>query len=193
MSVMRRFVDDWLGTIFSPQETFAALSARPAPRRAGLAMGALGLLWMILFLWLGEDGRTPTFTRWLPFAAGDYYRVAAWYVLPLFIALWLIFAQIAHLLCGRAPFTTTLSVIGYAYAVPVTMLFVIPDIVVYAANGHTGMGQAIRITGPLAGTWTLVLASMALRVVHRVTRWQAIRAAVIAFVVQALPAAILLR
>ncbi|MGK0358482.1 MAG: hypothetical protein ACI9U2_000771 [Bradymonadia bacterium] len=193
MSNARRFVDDWLGTIFSPQETFAALSARPAPRRGALAMCVLGGLWAILFFWLGSDGRTPTFTRWLPVAAADYYTTAALYVLPLFLALWLIFAQLAQLLCGRSPFTTTLSVLGFAYAVPVTMLFVIPDMVVYAANGQIGLAQAIRVTAPLTLIWTLVLSTIALRVVHRVTRWQAIRSAVIAFVLQALPAAILLR
>lgn len=193
MSLTRRFVDDWLGTIFSPQETFAALSARPAPRRGALAMCVLGGLWAMLFAWLGSDGRTPTFTRWLPIAPTQYYSTAALYVLPLFLALWLIFAQLAQLLCGRSPFTTTLSVLGFAYAVPVTMLFVIPDMVVYAANGQIGLTQAIRVTAPMTLIWTLVLSSMALRVVHRVTRWQAIRSAIIAFIVQALPAAILLR
>lgn len=193
MSLMRRFADDWLGTIFSPQETFAALSARPAPRRGALAMLVLGGLWMILFFWLGADGRAPTFTRWLPIAPDRYYATAAWYVMPLFIVLWLIFAQVAHLLCGRSPFPTTLSVLGFAYAVPVTMAFVIPDLVVYGANGHIGMAQALRVTAPIAALWSLILSAMALRVVHRVTRGQAIRGALIAFVVQALPAAILLR
>lgn len=189
-----RLREDWLGTIFAPRETFAALSARPAPRRAGVAVLLLGVLWALLFSWLASDGRAPSFTRWLPFPPSSFYRAASIYAVPLLLGLWLGGGQIVHVLCGqKSPVGASLGVLGFTLAVPATVTFVIPDLVVYGFNGQVGLGQAVRVTGTITLLWSFGLTALALRTLHRLSRWHAVRNTLILFTILALPAAIFLR
>lgn len=194
MNALRAFREDWLGMIFAPRETFAALSARPAPRRAGFALLLLGASWAGLLAWLAADGRMPSFTRWLPAPPESYYRVASFYVAPLLLGLWLIGGQLMHILCGqRAPLAASLSVVGFALAVPFSVASVIPDLTVYGFNGHAALGEAVRITGPVTLLWAFGLTALGLRILHRLTRPQALRNTLILFLFLAAPAGILLR
>ena len=194
MTTLRAFREDWLGMIFAPRETFAALSARPAPRRAALAIVLLGLAWAGLYTWLAVDGRAPTFTRWLPTQADRYYGVARLYVAPLLVVLWLFGGQLAHVLCGqRAPLGASLSVLGFALAVPFSVALLIPDLTVYGFNGQIGMTEAIRVTGPIALLWALGLTALGLRTLHRLSRGRALRNTLMVFILMGGPAAVLLR
>ncbi|MEZ4472895.1 MAG: YIP1 family protein [bacterium] len=189
-----RLREDWLGTIFAPRETFAALSARPAPRRAGAAVFILGVLWALLFAWLASDDRAPTFQRWLPFPPSSFYRAASFYALPLLLLLWLGGGQVVHVLCGqRSPIGASLGVLGFTLAVPATVTFVIPDLVVYGFNGQLGLTEAVRVTGPLTLLWSFGLTALALRTLHRLSRLRAVGNTLILFVILSIPASLFLR
>ncbi|MCA9541313.1 MAG: YIP1 family protein [Myxococcales bacterium] len=194
---MSTLAGDALAVLFRPGEAFARLSATPRPRLAlatGLILGALLALFAAL---LAQAGQAPTMTRGLPVPAERYYATATWYLTPLGVALTALTAATAHamarLLGGKGTWPATFTTVGLGYAVPLIACFVLPDIVVWLAAGHAFLGRAMRVYAPVAVALVIVRCVRALRVTHGLGRPKAIAAALVAGLVQAVPAAWLIR
>lgn len=164
---------------------------------AVVAIAALGAAHASLLALLAAGGHQPGFAKGLPVAAEDYYGVAAFYVIPLYFALWWLAAVVSHgaasAFGGRGASSGTLRALGPAYALPTLALFIVPDLVVYLAAGHGALVAAMRWYAPLAPIAVLLFATRALRREHGLRRWPAFAAALAGFVAQALPAVWLLR
>ncbi len=180
-----------------PRAAFSRLAAHPRPS-VGLGAGALlGLSWALLAAGLAAGGHMPSMTRGLPVEADRYYATAAVYLAPLWIALTALTAGAAHgaarLLGGRGGLRAALGAVGAAYALPLWAAVVIPDGLVYGLAGFDVMGLAMRVQGPVAVVWVTTLTTLALRATHGLGTGRALVAALCAALVQAAPAALLVR
>lgn len=183
-----------LGLARHPRRTLRALAAAPpAGPTALLPVLLLGGLYALLLGLLAAGGHQPSVARGLPVAAERYYAVAAIYVAPLFVGLWLLFAALADRLAGGGRAAATRAVLAYTYALPFAALFVVPDLVVYGLAGHAGLGRWLPLYAPLAPLAVVLLTAEALRALHGVGRGRALAASVGAFVLQAVPMALLIR
>jgi hypothetical protein len=85
---------------------------------------------LILYLHGGQPS-----ALWLAMPSEMFYLWEAVYLTPLMMMLWILFSAVAHLVSGhqggRGCFETTLAVLGFAEAVPFTILFPVPDILVF--------------------------------------------------------------
>lgn len=172
-----------------PTKAFTALKAHPQPIFGLTCAAALGLTWSVFAAALAIGGHHPTMTRGLPVEADVYYATAALYLTPLWIALASITARVAFVvgrrLGGTAEWLTAFGAFGPAYTLPLLVLFVVPDIIAYAAIGHGALGRVTPIFGSIA--LILVTARMihAIRLVHGLSWGRATTAALAAAVVQA--------
>lgn len=183
--------------LIRPRATFDRLAAHPAPA-LGLAAGALlGVSWALLAAWLAAGAHAPSMTRGLPVDADRYYATAALYLAPLWIGLTALTAAAAHgaarLLGGRGTLTATLGAVGAAYALPLWLAIVVPDALIYGLAGFDALAIAVRVQGPIAVVWVTVLTTLAVRATHQIGTGRALAAALCAAVVQAAPAALLVR
>lgn len=183
--------------LLRPTAAWAALAARPRPR---LALGAgllLGLTWAGLLAGLAAEGREPSMQRMLPVSADRYYAAAAIYVAPLCVLLTIWTAAVAHgmgrVLGGSGRWPTSLSAVGLAYALPLWLLFVVPDTAAWLIAGFEALPRVMRFTGPLAVGCVLVRCVQAMRAVHALSAPRAIAAALVAAIAQGIPAALLIR
>ncbi len=149
----------------------------------------LGFCWAGLYASLAVGSEVPSFTRGLPIAAEHYYTAAAAYVVPLVCLLAWLYAWIAASVAGVSEAREDLLV---AYARPTLLLFIVPDLLTYAAFGHAAMGGVVRVTAPLTG---IVVAVVSIGVLKRAgaVSPKAEGAVVLALVLQAIPTGMLLR
>ncbi|MEZ4465573.1 MAG: hypothetical protein R3F43_14130 [bacterium] len=100
-------------------------------------------------------------------------------------------ARWRYVLCGqRSPIGALLGVLGFTPAVPATVTFVIPDLVVYGFNGQLKPTEAGR--PPLTPLWSFGLTALALRTLHRSPRLR-VGNTLILFVILSIPASLFLR
>jgi hypothetical protein len=155
-----------------------------------------GLAWAALSAMLYADGHVPRVTS-VPIRRTDYYLWQALFVVPLLICLWLVLGLTSHgvsrLLGGPNRLRSALSVLAFTYAVPVLVLFVLPDALIYALFGFETLGRAMRFYAPLAPLATLALTALGIHIVYDLGLWRASAAALVGLVMQALPGALLLR
>jgi len=157
----------------------------------------LGVVWAGFAAWLAADGHQPTMARGLPVPADRYYATAAMYLAPLWLALTLLTAAVAHgaarMLGGSGRWRSTLSAVGPAYTLPLLVVYLIPDIVVYATVGHGGLAVVLRFGLPLAVAGVTVRTTQAVSAAHGLGIRRALVAALVAGLVQAAPFGLLIR
>lgn len=180
----------------SPRATLARV-ARSGAARDGLGpVLALGALYAAFSLLLHLGGHAPSVTL-VPIPRERYYLWQAGFVAPLFVALWLVYGVVAHGLArlagGQGTAGATLGVIGIGYAVPVALLFVVPDLAVYLVAGHGALAKGMRVYAPLAGLGCLSLCAAGLRAAHGLGPMRAALISVAGFVVQGALGGIVLR
>lgn len=164
------FADRLLGTITRPLDTLQGLADGAEVGRAALVVVLVGLAWAGFSAALDAAGHEPSFTG-NPLPARGYYGVQAWFVLPVLVVAWLVLGGVAHLLSrlladeGTPPgdLPSLLAPLGFAWAVPILVLFLVPDILVYALGGFVELGFLVRLTAPLTALWVVVLAAAAVR------------------------------
>jgi hypothetical protein len=187
---------DLIGTLLHPERTFTQLAAIGSVRHALAALLLCGGTWALLTALLFSGGHAPSVTL-VPIPRSDYYFWQTLFVVPLLLGLWLVLTAVSHgvsqLAGGRGAFTTSLSVLAFAYSVPLLVLFVVPDLVVYSLFGFASLARAMRIYAPLAPLATLALTALALRVVYGLGLLRALAAALVGLTVQALLGGLLLR
>ncbi len=132
-------------------------------------------------------------TRGLPVAADRYYLVAAFYIIPLVIGLWQVYGRVAHAVSG-APGTAddTLAALARPWAVPLTVAFVVPDLVVLIGWGHAALAPAMIYYAPVAVLSVVVWSVIALRA-RQVGTGRAVAAVLAAAIVHGIPASVFLR
>jgi hypothetical protein len=182
--------------IFRPGRTFAALAADPKRFRKGLrAVLVVGLLYAGAAALLGTGGALVTAPALAPIDEGNYYFYQMIFVLPLLLVLWLLSSGLAQglsaALGGRAGFKTTAAGLGYAFALPALMIWVLPT--AFGALLHAGMPQAefmdllarpgwLQAAGwayhGLAAAWLAYLSAASLRAGHGFSRPKAVAAAI---------------
>lgn len=157
---------------------------------------AAGGAWSLLCLVLAAGGHAPSATL-IPIPREHYYLAQAAFVMPVLLLCWRVSGAVAHRVAGwlggTGSETETLRRLAPAVAVPVLLLLVVPDLVVYVAFGFEALARAVRVTAPLSTLVTLVLATLAVRSAHAVSSARALGAALAGLVVQALVGGALLR
>jgi hypothetical protein len=192
----RDFLQTCGALLLRPETTLRALAAQASVRAGAAAMGIFGLAYAGFVLALYLRGHRPTFTG-NPIPAASYYLWQALFLPPLLLALWWLYGAVAQGLCRLAGGTgsrrATLATLGFAYAVPMTLGYVLPDVLVFAVQGHGALAGAMRWYAPVALVWSLALAALALRAVHGIGLVRTVPTALAAFVLQALVGGTLIR
>lgn len=111
----------------------------------------LGLVYAGFSLLLYARGVAPR-AVWLPVAPSDYYLAQAFFVLPLFWLLAYVFAIVVRACAGVRSHSLekTFGALAPRYALPIVVLFLLPDLVVFLAFGHAALAPAMKFYGPLA-------------------------------------------
>lgn len=151
-----------------------------------------------LFLaWLAIAGEAQSGPLLVPIPRASYYAWEAVFVLPLRLAMALVFAGSAHAIArrlgGSGTFVDTFDHGARALALPFLALWLSPDVALYATGGFERLTAGVRFTAAASTLGTLVLAVLAVRRTHTLSNARAFAAAVVGLVAQAVIGATLLR
>lgn len=127
----------------------------------------------------------------------NHYLLQAIFIIPLYFFLFWMGGRIAHViacrLSGSGSRHASLAVFGVAYAIPMTVLFLVPDVAVFLMLGFGAIGKAMRWYAPIAALACVWLAAMGLSRLHGIGAGRATIAALAGFVAQALVGGFFLR
>ena len=131
--------------IFKPGKTMRGLLKMKHPaRRAILAVGGVGVLYLITSAILAFAGAVPTAPLFFKLDVDNYYFWQMIFVLPMILAAWLVSAGVMRVLGrrekGRTDFGGTAALAGVAVGLPLFLAW-IPS-AVEAAFMVLGMGQS---------------------------------------------------
>lgn len=170
------------------------------PRRFSRPLAALLLTaatWAALYHWLFISGHRPSQMRGLLLAGPDYYGQMRWLIAPVLVGCWLLMSAAAVTVSRRlkgAPDPAGLTrALAVAYALPLLLLLVLPDLLVFALAGFEGLGRALPFYAAAAPLAQIALATRALRRHTQLSRGRSLAAATIAFITQTIPFAMLVR
>jgi hypothetical protein len=155
-----------------------------------------GLGWALFCLLLWSGGHAPSRVL-LPLPRESYYLFQAAVVIPVLFGSWWLASRVAHrvatALGGSGTLPDCAEGLALSLAPPIALLVVVPDVVVYLAWGFGALGRLIRVTAPLSGVLTLVLATRAMRRAHALGSGRAFVAGAAGVVTQALLGGAVLR
>ncbi len=177
----------------------AGVAARADVREGRAAMILLGALHGAFSFFLHLSGHAPR--RGIPgLGSHGHYLWQAIFAVPLYLALWWIGGLVAFAVArrvagagGQGSRRASLAVFGVAYAVPMTLLFIVPDVIVFLAFGFGAIGKAMRYYVPLAAVACVALGAMGLSRVHNLRTRTAVLAAFAGFLAQAALGGVFLR
>jgi hypothetical protein len=158
--------DTLLDTIRGPSTLFARLAAAPRPTLGRNAILLLSALWAALCLVLFAGGFRPT--RGVAFIPQPQHYLWQAVLLPsVLVFAWLVGAGVADAVgraLGGSPALAGLrTTLGLAWAVPIGVLFVVPDLLVLILAGHAALAPAMLWYAPAALLWAAVLGHLAVR------------------------------
>ena len=192
----QRLAASFVAVLLRPRSALSALTRDPSARSGASAIALLGIAWSALLILLWSGGHAPSFVL-LPIAPESYYVLQALVMLPLLTGLWWIHSEVAHRLCraagGSGAEGGVRTALGFAYAAPMLVAHVLPELVAYAAGGWTLIAMVGRVSLPLASLWVWALSAAALRVAHRVSLPVAIGASLAGLVLQAIAGGLVIR
>jgi hypothetical protein len=184
------------GVLVRPARTLALLARNPSARSGASAIALLGISWTTLLMLLWTGGHAPSFVL-LPIPRADYYLVQALTTLPILTGLWWLSSEIAHRIARAAGGTGgeggVRTALGFAYAAPMLVAHIVPELAAYLAGGFRTMALVGRASLPIAALWVWALSAAALRVAHGVRVSVAIAASFAGLFVQAMAGALVLR
>jgi hypothetical protein len=182
--------------LLRPASALPTLARDPSARSGASAVALLGIAWSALLILLWSGGHAPSFVL-LPIAPESYYVLQALAMLPILTALWWIHSEIAHRLCraagGSGEEGGVRTALGFAYAAPMLVAHVLPELVAYVAGGFELMAAVGRVSLALAALWVWALSAAALRIAHGVRLPVAIGASLAGLLVQALAGGLVIR
>jgi hypothetical protein len=113
-----------------------------------LLFSFFGLLYSVFALILYLRGRESS-ALWLAIPSEMFYLWEAVCLTAFMMVLWILFSAVAHLVsghqAGRGCFETTLAVLGFAEAVDFTILFLVPDILVFPFEPSIGVSLSLCV------------------------------------------------
>jgi Yip1 domain len=182
-------LSSFLAILRSPRAALADITERGEMRDGLTAMLVLGLVHAGFSLLLHLAGHAPRIG--IPgFGRENHYLWQAIFVVPLYVALFWIGGLVAHgvarLFSGAGSRDASLAVFGVAYAVPMIVLFLVPDIVVFLAFGFAAIAKAMRWYAPVAGISCVWLGVVGLSRAHKLSVGRASLAAIAGFLAQAI-------
>ncbi len=125
----------------------------------------------------------------MPIGRSNYYLGQALWVIPVLLFGWVVVGGACHLLSrwagGKGTRASMLACAGYAYAVPLAVVFVIPDIVAYLGFGFASLARLVRVTGLVLVVAEWALMSRAVVAAHQLAWSRAVPIALLALLVQA--------
>lgn len=155
-----------------------------------------GAIWAALCLLLYRAGHAPS-RALVPIARADYYLYQACFVVPLLLAQWRLASavaqRVARALGGHGAASLLSDRLAPALALPLILLFLVPDLLAYAWLGFGALAKLVRITAPLSFAGSVWLGSRAVRRVHALGGGRAFAAALLGVLAQALLGGVLLR
>lgn len=161
------------------------------------SVGALGICHTILLLQLAADGHQPSSAKMLPTEAGNYYQLAAYYISALYFVLWGIFTGTIRQLIPaekqRQNSRQLWTQVGCAYAIPLTMCMIVPEIIVYQLWGHAALKYTFLIGGLITVILQNTLITISVKRLHSVSTTRALGVTLVGYFCQALPATMLIR
>jgi len=183
-------LDGIFGTLLRPRATFAQLARLDSARHGAAAIALLGVAWALLCVLLYSSGRAPHAVL-LPIPAGSYYLFQAAVTIPVLLALWWLFAELAGRLAGGVD-PATRTALGFAYAVPM-LAHVAVEGVGYLLFGFDTLAVIAAISLPAASLWVWALSAVALKERRGVGWGRAIAASFAGLLVQAALGSVVLR
>jgi hypothetical protein len=190
------------GTATRPRRTFACLLAGSGGLAlAGQAVLLAGALYTLTVIALAVASVPLSTPPWLAIPAQDYYTWEAFFTIPIFLLGWILAAGLAQLLVkpfrGRGTFEATLTVLGFALAVPMSVTWLVETALValvlagamqagdwQALTARPGFWQLFALGYQLVAlAWYLLLVPMALAVAHTLRWWQATLAGILTLLV----------
>ena len=185
-----------LAILRGPRSAMTGVAARGDAREGQAAMLVLGAVHAFFSLLLHLAGHFPRMGIF-GLARQDHYLYQALFVIPLYFVLYWIGGFVAHAtacrLSGSGSRQASLAVFGVAYAVPMIVLFLIPDIAVFLTLGFEAIGKAMRWYAPVAAIACVSLGAVGLSRLHGIKTGRAAAAAFAGFVAQALVGGFFLR
>jgi hypothetical protein len=157
---MASFLDNYLGTLRRPGRTFAALAEDDVVWPGAAAVASAALVYSVFVLWMYLAGHEPSFTG-NPIPAETYYLWQAILLPPWLLLSWAVAATVAYGLSrmfgSESTWTQNASPLGFAFAIPLTWAYLVPEMVVFGLYGHDALTTAMVYTGPIAVLWWLFL------------------------------------
>lgn len=133
----------------------------------------------------------------MPIAREDYYFWQSLFVVPLLLGVWLLAAwaaqAVARKLGGYGRYLGTANVLGLAFGLPLVLVLIVPDLVVYESLGFSALGRLIRVTAPVSFVLTICLATIGVRAAHGLATGKALAVAWVFVLTQALVGGVFLR
>ncbi len=185
-----------LATVRHPSALFARLAASPEPALGRNAVLLVGVVWAALSLLLFAGGYRPSRgVAFIPHA--QHYLWQAVLLPSLLVFGWLVGAGVAdaaaRALGGRAALAALRSTLGLAWAVPIGLLFVVPDLAVVVTRGHAAIAAAMPWYAPAALLWACALGHLAVRASTGLPPLPAALAVVAAYATQGLVISLVVR
>lgn len=150
-----------------------------------------GAVWALFCAWLWSAGHAPSRT-FVPIPRELYYAAQALFVIPLLLMQWKLATWLAARLGGSVP-KVLASGMAEALAVPLLVLFLLPDLVSYGLFGFGSLGKLVRVTAPLSFVVSLALGTIAVARASGRSYPRSAGAALAALLAQALLGAPILR
>lgn len=152
----------------------------------------LGLVWGYLYFALQMAGASPASAVGLPVAADIYYGIAAAYALPVCVLVCQLFGWVCHRVAGLSSIHR--DRLASAFALPLLVLLVVPEILVAYTLGHSWLKDSIRTLAPATLVGLLAWPSWLLRRhAPEVALKRRLAAVISGLLVASLPMALLLR
>jgi hypothetical protein len=191
-----RLVSAMLATVREPSTLFARLAAAPEPALGRNAVLVVAVVWAALSLLLFAGGYRPTRgVAFIPHA--QHYLWQAVLLPSLLVFGWLVGAGVADAVArafgGRPALAALRATLGLAWAVPIGVLFLVPDLLVVVTRGHAALAAAMVWYAPAALLWTCALGYQAVRATTRLPVLQAALVVVAAYATQGLVISLVVR
>lgn len=183
-------------TVFSPADQFRRMRQQPHPGAGFEAVLLMGVALGLFDLYLWREGHFPS-VKGGPVPDGDFYLHQAMYVVPVVLVSWALYVMVARMLAGllggKGSSRAMMGALGLAFAVPVLVAFILPDIVVYARKGHGAMGGMMKYYAPVCLLWLIALGTVAVKEVEGIGGERAFVVAALALMAALGPVALFIR
>lgn len=146
------------GIVFTPVDTLKNMPWAKRHLSALMVVSVTAMVHGFFSFLLYTNGHQPSFGSPL-IPVQEHYLFQTFLALPAYLLLWGCFTVSSHWalrrLGGKGTFSTTAAISGYALAVPILVLFLIPDCLAYGFGGFDALKRVFVFSAPVTGLWIL--------------------------------------